>query len=142
VFLLREKDMDEIVFLTWDEVMELHRSQLEEFGGQDGFIDRGVVESAIAQPKQTMFGEYLHEDLAHMAAAYLFHLSTTQGFLDGNKRVALWCAIMFLRLNGYTLNVSPLEMYELTMKVANNRMGKTELGNWIRERLTSLEDAE
>jgi death-on-curing protein len=87
-----------------------------------------------------MFGEYLHEDIPHMAAAYLFHLATTQGFMDGNKRVALWCAIMFLRVNGYTLDVSPLEMYELTMQVANNKMDKTELAAWIRERMIALEE--
>ena len=133
--------MDEITFLTWDEVLELHREQLETFGGQDGFIDRGVVESAIAQPKQTMFGEYLHDDIAHMAAAYLFHLATTQGFLDGNKRIALWCALTFLRINGYKISVTPLEMYELTLNVANNQMNKAQLADWFRERMTPMEES-
>ena len=88
----------DIVFLSWEIVMDIHRRSLEAYGGQDGFIDRGVVESAIAQPRQTMFGEYLHEDVAHMAAAYLFHIATTQGFLDGNKRTAVVCALTFLEL--------------------------------------------
>jgi death-on-curing protein len=130
--------VDEIVFLSWEIVMDIHRRSLEAHGGQDGFIDRGVVESAIAQPRQTMFGEYLHEDIAHMAAAYLFHLATTQGFLDGNKRTALICMSTFLELNGYVVHVPEPEMYELVMDVANNRMGKGELADWIRERIEPL----
>jgi death on curing protein len=131
--------MDDIVFLTWEEVMSLHRQQLEEFGGQDGFIDRRIVESALAQPKQTMFGEYLHDDIAHMAAAYLYHLATTQGFMDGNKRTALWCALTFLRLNGYRIDVTTLEMYELSIGVANNQLKKEKLAEWLRERMKPLE---
>lgn len=127
--------MDEIIFLMMEAVMDIHRKQLEVFGGQDGFLDRGVVESAIAQPRQTMFGEYLHQDIAHMAAAYLFHLATTQGFLDGNKRTALVCAETFLKLNGYTVDVSNTEMYELTLRVANNQTDKEQLAQWIRERM-------
>src|ERR1035437_3300365 len=130
--------MDEIVFLTWDIVMDIHRRQLEAFGGQDGFLDRGVVESAIAQPRQTMFGEYLHTDIPHMAAAYLFHLATTQGFLDGNKRTALVCAQTFLQLNGYEIDVLNMEMYELTLGVANNQMSKAELAEWIRKRMKPI----
>jgi death-on-curing protein len=130
--------VDEIVFLSWEIVMDIHRRSLEAHGGQVGFIDRGVVESAIAQPRQTMFGEYLHEDIAHMAAAYLFHLATTQGFLDGNKRTALICMSTFLELNGYVVHVPEPEMYELVMDVANNRMGKGELADWIRERIEPL----
>jgi death-on-curing protein len=139
VFFAAEKEMDEIIFLTWEEVEILHRRQLELFGGLDGFIDRGVVESAIAQPKQTMFGEYLHDDIAHMAAAYLFHLATTQGFMDGNKRIALACALTFLERNGFEVMADEVELYDLAMSVANNRVGKAELADWFRERIEPLE---
>jgi death on curing protein len=121
--------MDEIVFLSWEIVMDIHRRSLEAHGGQDGFIERGVVESAIAQPKQTMFGEYLHDDIAHMAAAYLFHLATTQGFLDGNKRTALVCALTFLELNGYEIALPEMEMFEVAIGVATNRIDKTSWRN-------------
>ena len=132
--------MDDIAFLTLADVQVIHRAQLEAHGGQDGFIDRGVVESAIAQPKQTMFGEYLHTDIAHMAAAYLFHLATTQGFMDGNKRTALMCALTFLDFNGYEVDIDPLHMYELSMKVANNQMDKDELADWFRENAKTIEE--
>ena len=132
--------MDEIIFLTWEEVIAIHRRQLELFGGQDGFIDQGVVESAIAQPKATMFGQYLHDDIAHMAAAYLFHLATTQGFLVGNKRTALNCAAVFLRINGYVLDVTNEALYPVALAVATNEMDKDELANWFREHIASISE--
>jgi death-on-curing protein len=127
--------MDEVIFLKWDEVLAIHRRQLELFGGQDGFLDKGVVESAIAQPQSTMFGQYLHDDIAHMAAAYLFHLATTQGFLDGNKRTALNCAAVFLRINGYALDVTNDAIYPVALAVATNEMDKNELADWFREHI-------
>jgi death-on-curing protein len=61
--------VDEITFLTMDDVVELHSDQLARYGGMDGFVDRNVVESALAQPHATMFGEFLHADIVEMAAA-------------------------------------------------------------------------
>ncbi len=130
--------MEEIKFLTLVDVEYLHHDQLERHGGQDGYLDKGVVESAIAQPKQTMFGEYLHRDIPHMAAAYLFHLATTQGFLDGNKRTALICASAFLQMNGYELDVEDDSMYPIAMAVANNQMTKDELADWMQQRIRPL----
>ena len=80
--------MNGITFLTFDEVLQIHRRHLDVYGGRDGFIDRSIVESATAQPQASMFGQYLHEDIAHMAAAYLFHFAAAQGFVDGNKSTA------------------------------------------------------
>jgi len=130
--------MDEIIFLTWEEVLGLHRAQLERFGGQDGFISEGVVRSAVAQPQMTFDGEFLHTDLAHMAAAYLFHLATTQGFMDGNKRTALMCAAVFLRKNGWRIDVSDEAMYPVVMAVALGEMDKDALAQWIREHVAPL----
>ena len=132
--------MDEIVFLTWEQVTALHRRQLEMYGGQDGFLDQGVVESAAAQPQQTMFGEFLHDDIAHMAAAYLFHLATTQGFLDGNKRTALACALTFLEVNGYAIEVSLDDLFDMALSVANNQMAKDEIAQWFRDHMKSTDD--
>ena len=132
--------MDEIIFLTWEDVMMLHRRQLELYGGQDGFIAQGVVESAVAQPQQTMFGEFLHDDIAHMATAYLFHLATTQGFLDGNKRTALACALAFLGFNGYAIEVPSEDLFEMALSVANNQMSKDEIAEWFRDHMEPIDD--
>ncbi|MEO7038003.1 MAG: Fic family protein [Polyangiaceae bacterium] len=59
-------------FLDLEDVLEIHALQLNEFGGIAGVRDRGLLESAVEQPRSTAFGELLHADLFEMAAAYLF----------------------------------------------------------------------
>ena len=107
--------MADIDFLSFDEVVEIHTEQLALYGGRDGFIDETVVRSALAQPRASMFGEYLHDDIAHMAAAYLFHLAASRGFVDGNKRTALLSTVEFLARNGYLLESPNDEVYDVTM---------------------------
>jgi death-on-curing protein len=125
-------------FLTFEDVVELHAEQLARYGGREGFIDENVVRSAVAMPQAAMFGKYLHEDIAEMAAAYLFHFAAAQGFTDGNKRTALASSVEFLARNGYMLNCTDMDVYDLTMRVANHELEKPEIAEWIRERLAPI----
>src|SRR5580692_5072745 len=93
-------------FLTLGEVLEIHRDQIGRYGGAAGIRDLGLLQSALSQPRATFGGEFLHGDLAEMAAAYLFHLVCDHSFVDGNKRVGLVSAIVFLRLNKKNLDVT------------------------------------
>jgi death-on-curing protein len=127
--------MADIDFLTFEDVMELHVEQLATYGGLDGILDDNIVRSAVAMPQATMFGQFLHKDLAEMGAAYLFHFAAAQGFVDGNKRTGVVSAVEFLARNGYMIDASDDEMYETTMSVANNQMSKQKLADWIRPRL-------
>ena len=92
-------NFDEVLFLSVDDVLELHSDQLRLFGGSAGLRDRNALESAVATPATTYEGTLLHDDLFHMAAAYAFHLAENQPFLDGNKRTALNAALVFLDIN-------------------------------------------
>lgn len=130
--------MDAIHFLSLEDVLGLHSRQLARYGGRDGILDANVVESALAQPQATMFGEYLHEDMADMAAAYLFHFAAAQGFIDGNKRTGAVCSTVFLERNGYELDCTDDDLYEVTMLVANHRLEKPALAAWIRQRLAPI----
>jgi death-on-curing protein len=47
--------------------------------------DRSLLESAIGMPAQQFAGQYLHEDIPAMAAAYAFHICMNHPFIDGNK---------------------------------------------------------
>src|SRR5688500_12168877 len=88
-------------------------------------------------PQSAMCGEYLHSDIAEMAAAYLFHFAAAQGFVDGNKRTAVVTTVEFLGRNGYILNCSDMEIYDVTMGVANHRLDKAAAADWIRGHLAS-----
>jgi death-on-curing protein len=67
---------------------------------------KGLLDSALAQPKATFFGELLHREIHDQAAAYLYHLVKNHPFLDGNKRVGAAVMEVFLRINGYVLTLS------------------------------------
>jgi len=64
-----------VVFPTIEGVLELHALSLKRYGGAEGIRERALLESALAQPQAVFGGQFLHENLFMMAAAYLFHLS-------------------------------------------------------------------
>ena len=61
--------------------------------------DRAGLESALAVPQATFGGEWLHQTVPAMAAAYLFHLCQNHAFLDGNKRIGAKAALVVLFMN-------------------------------------------
>ena len=75
------------LFLSLEEVLEIHQQQIENYGGGPGVRDISLLESAIAQPQATFSTEFLHDSMPAMAAAYLFHICRNHPFVDGNKRV-------------------------------------------------------
>src|ERR1019366_638443 len=89
----------EPVFLSLDEVLEIHEQQIERYGGASGLRAGVGLESATAPPPRPFGGEFLPTSIPAMAAAYLFHLCQTHPFLDGNKRVGANAAITFLLIN-------------------------------------------
>jgi death-on-curing family protein len=89
------------LFLTLDEVLEIHAQQIELYGGSDGVRDPAGLESAVATPMATFGGEFLHSSLPSMAAAYLFHICQNHPFVDGNKRTGANAAITFLLINDW-----------------------------------------
>ena len=91
----------EPVFLSLDEVLEIHEQQIERYGGSEGLRDSAGLESAVAMPQAIFGGEFLHTSIPAMAAAYLFHLCQNHSFIDGNKRVGANAAISFLLINSW-----------------------------------------
>jgi death-on-curing protein len=130
--------VDGPIFLTVDEVLRLHDMQLDLYGGLPGLRDPDLLRSALAMPSTTSSGEFLHRDVFEMAAAYLFHLARDHPFADGNKRVALHAAYVFLALNGFRLEAEPGRLYEFTMAVASGQVGKSEVAATFRGASTLL----
>lgn len=91
--------MLQLWFLDIDHAMRLHRSLIEAYGGSEGIRDVGLLHSALAVPRASFGGEFLHQDLFEMAAAYLYHIVQNHPFIDGNKRTGAAAAIIFLSMN-------------------------------------------
>jgi death-on-curing protein len=79
------------------------------------------------------FGEqYLHADVYEMAAANLFYLVMNYPFIDGNKRVGLEAALVFLEINSIAIDASDDELVELVLKTATGSLSKTEIAVFLR----------
>ena len=117
--------LEDLLFLDVDDVLEIHATQLETYGGSAGLRDRGLLESALAQPQASFGGQLVHDGLFAMAAAYLFHIVSNHPFVDGNKRTGMLAAIVFLDVNGIAIDHPSQDLYELTMGVAEGRIEKS-----------------
>lgn len=119
-------------FLSVDEVLEIHEYQIAQFGGDAAVRDGGLLDSAVAQASAQFGGQYLHEDLAAMAAAYLLHIVQNRPFADGNKRTRTHAALVFLELNGIDMEVPVDEAEALVLRVAQGLATKSEVAEFLR----------
>ena len=121
-----------MLFLTLDDIIESHQNQIDTYGGSHGIRDIGLLESAITQPEASFGGQYLHADIFEMAAAYLYHLVMNHPFVDGNKRVGLEAALIFLEINNENLKASDQELVDLVLKTTAGQVGKREIAEFFR----------
>ena len=129
--------MSEPDFLTLDEVLGIHADQIRTYGGGSGVRDLELLRSALAMPETTFDGEYLHPTVFEMAGAYLFHIARNHPFVDGNKRTALMCALVFLGLNGEQLEADPDELYPLVDSVAAGTVDKADVTVFLKRNAVS-----
>ncbi len=122
---------DTVLHLTLDEVLAIHERLVDRFGGLGGVRDLGLVESALYRP-QTGY----YRDIAEMAAALFESLLMNHPFVDGNKRVAFFATDVFLRLNGWRLQVDPDEAHAFLIGLLDE--GRCDFAKrlpWIRDSL-------
>ncbi len=125
------------LFLSVEDVLLLHSDTMSREGGLSGIRDHGLLDAAIAMPRQQFGGEYLHPTVPAMAAAYLYHLAQNHPFHDGNKRVAVMAAYVFLDVNGWDLDITPAELESVTRGVASGEMKKDDLITWMEQHARS-----
>lgn len=126
----------ETLYLTIAEVLEMHRHLINAFGGMHGVRDAGLLASAVVRPQ---IGYY--DDLLHQAAAMMESLANNHPFLDGNKRIAFAGVDVFLRLNGYVLEVDPLEAHRfITEKIAEREFRVAAILHWLKSCVHPIAD--
>lgn len=120
-----------MIFLTLPELLHVADRVL---GSEFVVRDHGLLQSALARPQTTVFGEDAYPALTDKAAALLHSVARNHALVDGNKRLALASTIAFLGMNGYRLTFTNDEAYELVMAVAS---GKLDEVSTISQRLAS-----
>lgn len=127
------------LYLSLDQLLEIHRRQVQRFGGSAGVRDRGALEAAVARPQATFGGDDLYLDLAAKAAALFHSLIANHPFVDGNKQTAAMSAELFLLFNGAELVADDEDVEVVTMAAARGELGAEALAIWFRQRLGSIE---
>ncbi len=108
-----------MIFLDLESLLHIAARTL----GDDPMVrDYGLLESALARPQASAFGEDAYVSTHEKAAALLHSLSRHHALVDGNKRLALAATIAFLGLNGMRLTLSDNQAYELVMSVATGAL--------------------
>jgi death-on-curing protein len=122
----------EPIFLTLEEVIEIHADQIERYGGTLGIRDVTLLQSALAMPQAGFGGHLLHEDLFEMAAAYLYHIVQNHPFVDGNKRVGAATGLVFLEMNSVSPRVSNPALVQLVLDGAQGHLRKDAIADFLR----------
>jgi death-on-curing protein len=123
--------VSEPIWIDLEVVLAIHDEQLAEHGGQAGVRDRGLLESALARPRNQF--EYGESSLARVAAAYAFGISRNHPFLDGNKRTSLVVAELFLELNGLEPTASDAACVATFLGLAAGELTEDDLTRWVTE---------
>jgi death on curing protein len=127
------------VWITTEVAEAVHLEQIAEHGGGEGVRDRGLLDSAMARPRNLAdygAGEGGDPDAAALAAAYAWGIARNHPFTDGNKRTAAVVSETFLALNGYRLTASDAEVVVAFVALAAGELTETELADWFREHLS------
>lgn len=130
-----------MIYLSLEQIIELHDALIEKFGGLIGIRERGLLESAVAAPMMAVFGEELHKTIYNKAAAYLFYIAKNHAFLDGNKRTAAAAALAFFRANGKFTKYDADEFLEFVVSVAEGQADLDAISNYFRKIGESLPSA-
>ena len=132
----------QLAHLTVAAVEAIQQQALIAHGGGAGLRDRGMLESAVAAPQATAFGEPLLSDPIEIAAAYLFYICRNHPFIDGNKRAALGACLVFLDANNLlpdpaTPSKNPDDWEALVLDVAASRIDRDQTTARLRSLLSS-----
>ncbi len=118
-------------YLTAQQVLFLHARLIAETGGSYGVRDIGLLESAVARPQATFGGEDLYPDIFSKAAVLMQPLICNYPFVDGNKRVGIAAAGLFLRRNGRWLTAGNAELESFTRHVADAQPDVAQIAAWL-----------
>ena len=121
----------EPTWIDFSDVVVIHDLLIARHGGALGIGSPALVESAAVRPRHVY--QYETQDLAVIAATYAHSLVKNHGFIDGNKRTALACALAFLELNGQPYKGDQAEAVVMVEGLAAGKVDRDMFAGWIRK---------
>ncbi|MBQ1593678.1 MAG: type II toxin-antitoxin system death-on-curing family toxin [Treponema sp.] len=120
-----------MIFFEYEQVVKLHSSLILKTGGMDGVRDKNLLDSALKAPFQTFGGNELYPGILDKAAQLCYSLIENHPFADGNKRIGVHLALLFLKLNNVGLLYSQQDLIDFGLNVASGKMSKDEIKEWL-----------
>lgn len=130
-----------IVWLDKALALAIHDRLLAEHGGSSGMRNAGLLESALARPRQLYdYGDPI-PDLAELAARLAHGIAKNHPFVDGNKRTAYTCCETFLMLNGAELEAEAANKYLMVLMLAEGKCQPEDFADWLRAHIPPIKPA-
>jgi len=123
--------------LRLEQVLILHQRVIEQSGGSIGIRDKGILESALAQPYMTYGGQELYPTLIEKVAALGFSLINNHPFVDGNKRIGHIAIEVTLLMNGYEIQAEVDTQETVILAVAASDMSRESFLEWLQNHVVS-----
>jgi death-on-curing protein len=123
--------MKEPVWIRLDVVLMMHEETLMLHGGPEGVRDLGLLESALARPKNLFAYSEQGVSVARFAAAYAKGIVANHPFVDGNKRTAFTASLTFLKLNGLEVTATKEDRVLTFWKLAAGEISEEKLALWF-----------
>jgi len=121
--------LTEPVLIDQPAALLIHQEQIETFGGTQGIRDRNLLEPALGQARHTL--KYTG-DIHETAAQYAYSIARNHPILDGNKRTAAACILVFLDLNTLPLPYAADDIFDWIMQTASGKLSRKELAGHLR----------
>jgi death on curing protein len=130
---LPTSDKPDEPFLSLEALVWMHTVAVEEFGGSAGIRDRGLLESALARPLATFGDKNLYETPFKRGAALAESLVMNHGFVDGNKRTAMYAMAAWLEREGHAIDAARGEVRDLALAIASHGLTTEQIAEWLIE---------
>ncbi len=127
-------------YLTKEHIYYIHNDTLQKFGGENGYYinTNNMIKSILAQ-QYTYFGYDKYPTISNKAAMLMYFFVKGHCFVDGNKRVAITSAALFLKQNGCNDYLNDKVGYNKTIEIAESKIPETfrdkyieDLSNWLK----------
>lgn len=124
-----------MIWITADDVIQIHSRVIQRSGGMDGLRDRASLEAAISAPMQSFGGQDLYPTPVEKIARLGYGLASNHAFVDGNKRIGAMMTQLLLKWNGYQMSLRSGELADMFIAIADGSAGESDLLAWIQRHL-------
>lgn len=124
-----------MIWITADDVIQIHSRVIQRSGGMDGLRDRASLEAAVSAPMQSFGGQDLYPTTVEKIARLGYGLASNHAFVDGNKRIGAMMTQLLLKWNGFQMSLHSGELADMFVAIADGSAEESDLLVWIQRHL-------